>query len=611
MKKIVTIFLTLVAFTTSTRAQSLKKIDNLLNQKDYSKAITELLKIESKSQEVLEKLGDAYYNTKDMPEAKKWYGILVKKYEKNVSIDYLYKYNQTLRSTGDYTTADIYFQKATGKKVNTNEYFKNLKNNSITSSKIEKITTNSTTSDFAPSFYGDSLVFASSRGNGKIYKWNNQPYLDLYVGAIEQNGDIQSAKAFSKSLNSDIHESNATFSKDGKTVYFTRNNNDNGKRIKDENKITQLKVYKATLTNGIWGNITELPFNGDNYSIAHPSLSADGKQLYFASDMPGTLGSTDIYVVSINADGTYGKPSNLGTIINTNKAEQFPFISDDNTLYFASEGLLGLGGLDIFKSKSTNGTFETPQNLGDVINSSADDFSFIINGTKTLGYFASNREGSLVDNIYRFSNTITKSFISGTIVDSSTNNPVSGASINLTDSSFDVSKEITVGNDGKYSFQIKPGVTYTIVVNKEQYKENSSTFLAPEAGLKKEIALVKDVPKKPVFDPIYFDFDQSKITNSYKTSLDASVATIKANPDMNVRIEAYTDAIGTSQYNLKLSKERALAVKKYLTSKGIPAEKIEYVAHGNSMAVINCGNTDECKKASAKERKCVIELFTN
>ncbi|MGA9638144.1 OmpA family protein [Flavobacterium sp.] len=608
MKKIVTILLTLVVFTTLTRAQNLKKVDHLLNQKDYTNAIPELLKIEPKSQEVLEKLGDSYYNTKDLPEAKKWYATLVKNYGKKVSADYLFKYNQTLRGTGDYANADLYFEKATGKKINTVDYFKNLKNNSNITSKIEKITASSTTSDFAPSFYGDSLVFASSRGDGKIYKWNNQPYLDLYVGTIQNNGDVQSAKAFSKSLNSDIHEANTSFSKDGKTVYFTRNNNVNGKKKKDDDKITQMKIYKATLNNGAWGNISELPFNGDDYSVAHPSLSADGTQLYFASDMPGSIGNTDIYVVSVNSDGTYGKPKNLGTTINTNRAEQFPFISNDNTLYFASEGLLGLGGFDIFESKLTNNTFSTPQNLGDVINSKSDDFSFIINGDKTLGYFASNREGALVDNIYRFSNTIIKSFINGTIVDSSTNQPISGASVSLTNSS-NLSEKITVGNDGRYSFEIKPGTTYTIVANNDQYTANSSNFLASETDLKKDIPLVKNTPKKPVLEPVYFDFNQSKIDDGNKNSLDSSITIINANPNMSLQIDAYTDAIGTSPYNLKLSEDRATAVIKYLTSKGIPVEKMEYIAHGKSKAVINCGNSEECIKASAKERKCELELI--
>lgn len=609
MKKFVTILLTLVAFTTLTRAQNLKKADNLLDQKDYSKAITELLKIEPKSQEVLEKIGDSYFYTKDMPNAKKWYSTLVKNYGKKISTDYYFKYNQALRGTGDYANADIYYEKATGKKANTIEYFKKLKDNNVNTFMTSNITANSASSDFAPSFYGDSIVFASSRGNGKIYKWNNQPYLDLYVGAIEKNGDILSAKPFSKSLNSDIHEANTTFSKDGKTVYFTRNNNINGKKKKGENKITQMKIYKATFSNGVWGKSVELPFNGENYSVAHPALSADGKQLYFASDMPGTLGGTDLFVVAVNNDGTFGKPQNLGATVNTKRAEQFPFISDDNTLYFASDGHLGYGGLDIFKSKITNSTFETPQNLGDAINSISDDFSFIINGDKTLGYFASNKEGALIDNIYRFTNKTIKSFVSGIIADSNTNEPISGATVGLTDSNFALSKEITTANDGKYSFETKPGLTYTIVAKKEHHKENSSTFVSTETSLKKDITLVKDSPKKPVFEAVFFDFDKAEISDSSKSTLNNWIANISANPEMNLRIQAYTDALGTSQYNLALSKERALAVKKYLIANRIPAEKIEYIAHGNTMAVINCGNSEECKLATAKERKCELELF--
>ena len=219
-------------------------------------------------------------------------------------------------------------------------------------------------------------------------------------------GVLSSAGKYGKKLNTKFHESTPAYTKDGKTVYFTRNNFLDGKKGKDANKVTLLKIYKATLEEDKWINITALPFNSDSYQVAHPTLSADEKTLYFASDMPGTKGLSDLYKVDIKEDGSFGTPVNLGSDINTEGRETFPFITSDNELYFASDGHPGLGGLDIFITKlEKDGSFKQVHNVGESANSQYDDFALIINKTSKRGFLTSNRPGVGNDDIYKFLET--------------------------------------------------------------------------------------------------------------------------------------------------------------------------------------------------------------
>ncbi len=264
---------------------------------------------------------------------------------------------------------------------------------------------NSKYSDYAPSFYKGELVFASSRNTNSfskiLHELNNQPFLDLYTTV--KTSDKRNIEKLKGTINTKFHESSAAFSKDRKTVYFTRNNYAKRKSRTNTEGTVLLKIYKASYDEGKWKDIEELPFSSDEYSMAHPALSPDGKFLYFASDMPGSFGKSDLYVVEINEDGSFGIPENLGNQINTSGRETFPYISDKGTLFFASDGHLGLGGLDIFMAMLNEEGDVGVYNLNEPINSSKDDFTFIINEENKIGYFASNRKGgSGDDDIYGF-----------------------------------------------------------------------------------------------------------------------------------------------------------------------------------------------------------------
>ncbi|AXT56574.1 hypothetical protein D1815_12670 [Aquimarina sp. AD1] len=271
---------------------------------------------------------------------------------------------------------------------------------------IESLPINSKNSDYAPSFYKGELVFASSR-NAKsmsviLQEKTNEPFLDLY--RTSKNIPDKGIEKLKGAINTKFHESSAVFSPDGKTVYFTRNNYSKRKFKRNTKGCVLLKIYKATYENGKWKHVKELPFNSDEYSTAHPALSPDGKYLYFASDMPGSYGKSDIYVVAVNEDGSYGTPENLGGLINSAGRETFPHVSDTGKLFFASDGHVGFGGLDIFMvlpNQQRSGW--QVYNMGAPINSAADDFTFIIDEENKMGYFASNRGGGRGgDDIYGF-----------------------------------------------------------------------------------------------------------------------------------------------------------------------------------------------------------------
>ncbi|WP_299312826.1 hypothetical protein [uncultured Aquimarina sp.] len=274
---------------------------------------------------------------------------------------------------------------------------------------VESLRINSKNSDYAPSFYKGELVFASSRNRKSLsvilQENTNEPFLDLYT--TSKNIPNKGISRLKGDVNTKFHESSAAFSLDGKTVYFTRNNYSKRKYKRNAKGCVLLKIYKADYDNGKWKNVEELPFNSDEYSTAHPALSPDGKFLYFASDMPGSYGKSDIYAVAINEDGSYGTPENLGGLINSAGRETFPYVSDKGTLFFASDGHVGFGGLDIFMVLPDEQTNWAVYNMGAPINSSQDDFTFIISEENNMGYFASNRDGGKGgDDIYGFKQLI-------------------------------------------------------------------------------------------------------------------------------------------------------------------------------------------------------------
>ncbi|MEC8833043.1 MAG: flagellar motor protein MotB, partial [Bacteroidota bacterium] len=307
------------------------------------------------SAQIFEKLGDTYYFNSEYSEANKWYQKLISNYPNDVKSEYYFRMAQTLKSVGRYEDSKVMMEKFTSatngsdlaqNQINNWDYFEELTNSKNDRFKVTNITSEMKGSDFGPAFYGNKIVFASSSINtegNKVHDWNGLPYLDLFQADLENNTRLTNMKQLEGEINSPYHESSATFTKDGKTVYFTRNNYLDGKKKRGKKRLVSLKIYKASLQeDGTWGNVKELPFNNDSYSTAHPALNPDETKLYFSSNMEGTLGASDIWYVDIRKNGTYGAPVNLGPGINTPERESFPFISDENHLFFSSDGHVGL-----------------------------------------------------------------------------------------------------------------------------------------------------------------------------------------------------------------------------------------------------------------------------
>ncbi|WP_433836614.1 OmpA family protein [Flavobacterium anhuiense] len=495
-KLLVIIFVFLIQFINA-QDQELARAKRFFDKTYYSEAIILYQKLadERPSQEVIKNLADSYFYTNDLIKAQRYYRLLVSSYSNNLDREYYFRYAQTLKATNSYDDANVNLKKYYAKSanaadsVNFEKELKTLENVTAIGKRFEikNLAINTPNSEFGAVKYKEDLVFAGVKLKpglfDKKYKWDNETYLNLVSIPLKNiNSADSTVHYFAKELKTGMHESNAVFTKDGKTMYFTRNNSKNGRKKKDDKKISNLQIFKAELVEGKWTNIASLPFNSPNYSVEHPALSADEKVLYFASDMPGSLGSFDIYSVNINK-GAFDTPKNLGPQINTDKREQFPYASADNKLYFSSDGLLGYGSLDVFVSEINGSEYSKPVNIGLPLNSNLDDFAFNIDSNTKEGFFASNREGGKgSDDIYQFKEIKDlivedcKQFIAGTITDIDTQLVLENATVLLQDSENKTLNTITTSADGKFSFTVACEASYKIAAFKENYT-NASKIL--------------------------------------------------------------------------------------------------------------------------------------
>jgi outer membrane protein OmpA-like peptidoglycan-associated protein/hemerythrin superfamily protein len=569
-----------------------------------------------KDENMFLKLGNANYFNADLPKAEKWYTELYKM-NKEQEPEFYYRYAQSLKSIGNYSKANEMMELFNKKSGNDNRaklyashknYLEEIKANSGKYA-VEDAGINSANSDFGGVLTGNKIVFASSRsGNsGKVFEQTKESFTDLYESEVGTDGKLSEPKPFGGStINTKFHESSATFTKDGKTVYFTRNNFIDGKKGKITNNIMVLKVYKATYDNGAWGNVTELPFNSNEYNVANPALSPDDKTLYFVSDMPGTFGQSDLFKVIINADGSFGNPVNLGKTINTEGRESFPFISSDNKLYFATDGRPGLGGLDIFVSKIGNdGDFKSVENLGDPINSSQDDFGFSIQNNNK-GFFTSNRNGGKGgDDIYKFIEVKCNQKIEGVISDSETVQPLANVKVSLFNDKFELQKESKSNEKGQYSFDTECGKKYYVRTELKDYntKENAvisgktngvtnSYFAIEKAGCK--LIIGNDLAKCFGIKVIYFALNKSAITKEAVFELEKILDVMKQNPKIKIDVRAHTDSRQSAKYNKTLSNNRAKATIDWLVKNGIDESRLTGKGYGESLLLNKCSDGVEC-----------------
>lgn len=645
MKKnyIITIIV-LLSLSISAQKSQIKKADKEFNKYAYMDAVKVYEKAVEKgygSAPIFQKLGNAYYFNGQYAEANKWYAKLFAANEP-IDSEYYYRYSQSLKSVGDNNTSLIYLQKFAELRGNDHraKQFKDNKNyledikNSTPRYMVDDAGINSEFSEYPGAFYQNSFVFTSSRKNegtsNKIHSWTKQPFSDLYLAEVNADRNLANAKNFDQSINSKLNESTAVFTKDGKTVYFTRNNFINGKKGKSDDNAILLKLYKATNIDGKWSNVTELPFNSQEYNCAHPALSADEKTLYFVSDMPGTLGQSDIFKATINSDGSFGKPENLGNAINTEGRESFPFISETSELYFSSDGHLGLGGLDIFAVKIKTAGYSKVFNVGIPVNTEFDDFAFVMSTQTRTGYFASNRDGGKgYDDIYSFRENTELPFncqqaLSGKVTDAETKTSISKAVITLYDADQKVLETVESDPYGMYTFKnVACDGDFSIKVGADGFDpQEFHTKTNPQSGTTTldfsltrrftKIESGKDLAKAFDIQNIYFDLDKWEITRQAEEKLALLLSVMELHPKLFVDVRSHTDSRASDAYNLQLSERRAKSTLDWLVKKGIAANRLTAKGMGETQLVNGCVNDSKCsEEAHQANRRSEFIIVSN
>lgn len=627
MKRTITILVLLVIQMTFSQTKN-KTADALFDKMYYVEAAKSYeisINNGDTSKEILQRIGDAHYFNTQMSRASKWYGKLIADYYNEVAPEYLFRYAQSLQGIQNYELAKKWMKNFAAKQKTTDVRAQNYSLKNITIEDIENIKPsfvlenleiNSAYSDFGPMFYKDGLVYSTTIDSSYLrtnkYGWNDQPYLNMQLGKIsESQTNVTFKEKFGKEITTQYHEACIAFSPDEKTIYFTRNNF-NGKLKRDDKGINNLKIFSATATETpdgsvSWKNVQELPFNSDNYSVGHPSVSKDGKKLYFVSDMPGTIGLTDIFVVDILGNNQFSNPRNLGEKINTTGREMFPFITDQ-ALYFASDGFLGLGGLDVFESRITENTFEEPANLGAPLNSSRDDFAFIVNEETNRGYVCSNRKtGKGDDDIYSFERSCNQA-VKGYIYDAISNKRLTGAIVTLKNSEGLKIDETVSQMDGSYNFNktLDCNTSYTVEALKDNFTLNSKAVITAKSsgitevpvGLSPALIVNENGILKIKIGIIFFDLDKSEVRYDAAIELNKIVLLMHQYNTIVIKIESHTDSRANDQYNLELSDRRAKATRDYLISQGVAAERIESaIGYGETQLINNCFNGVQCTDA--------------
>ncbi len=616
MKKniILVLFFCTISYGQQVKVMKAEKDFNSFAYVDAIEVYENILKKGYQSAEIFEKLGNSYYLNGENEKAAQSYKALLG-YDTDLDPEIYFKYSHCLKALGNYEEANNMMQKYYEKTNNSSQqkeldtYLSNIKKNSK-SYKITSTSINSEFSDYGPYIFDNKVYFTSAIDSAsvrkKTHEWTGQNFTDIYMASINTDTTLTFLGNFSKKINTKFNESSPIFTKDGKTMYFTRNNYLHGKKGKSNDKSTYVKIYKATFINGEWSNITELPFNNNESSFGHPALSLDEKTLYFASDREGTTGYSDLYKVNIKGN-SYGKPENLGTAINTSGRESFPSFDTEGNLYFASDGHLGLGGLDVFKAiKNEDGSFQKPINLGNQFNSPKDDFAVTFYDIHS-GYFASNREnGKGFDDIYYFKENTCDQILKGIIFDKENNTIIKNATVLLYDEEMKEIKNVLSDENGGYRFEVDCDKIYFIRVTQTEYEPQQIRILTDSSNKKentndillskKQIPIEKgtDLAKVLNISKIYFDLDQSFIRPDAAVQLQKLIEVLQQYPNMSIDIRSHTDSRQTHAYNEALSDRRAKSTLAYLVKNGISKNRLTAKGYGENQLVNPCADEIPC-----------------
>ena len=608
IKRIITLVI-LSSFSLTAQAQSTKKADKHFAKYEFVEAIEDYNKLIEKGEAtpyVYGRLAEANYNIYNTIEAEKWYA---KALETAQEPEMVFKYSEMLKANGKYEASNAQMRKfaslrpaddrATLFMANPDYLPKILERGKKFN--VQNMDINSAVSDFGGTIKDGKLYIASARNSArKTYGWNDQPFLDMYSFTMADDGTYQNETMLDEKMNTKYHEGLMSFSADGKTVYFSRESfyeNIYEKDSVSNTKYSVIHLFKASKTGDAFSKAEPLTINSKNYSIKNPSVSPDGKTIYFASNMPGGFGQFDIYKASIEADGQLGTAVNMGQKVNTEGQEMFPYISTKNTLYFSSTGHLGLGGMDVFYTKEIDGKMAPIRNVGIPINSNGDDFAFSMNEDTGEGFVSSNREGGKGDDdIYAIKKLqpLCDVLIAASIIDNTTKAPIVGATTSLVDSKGNVIATKTTNAEGKVEYIVECETDTELQVTMADYESNKQAIKGSseeEVMLEMSLDPIEKIieVEKVVLNPIYFDYDKSNVTAKAAFELDNLVQAMKKYPDMVIYATSHTDSRGSNGYNMKLSDRRAKTTVQYVISKGIDATRISGAGKGETEMAVDCG----------------------
>ena len=619
MKNIFTfIALTFLSIATiNAQDKSSKKADKQFSKLEFVKAAESYKKLinNGKSSDyVVAQLAECYYNIFNTVEAEKWYATLA---EDSSDPDIIFKYSQMLKANGKYKLSNKWMNKFVELRPADNRATSFLKNPTylpkiISKGKrfnVQNLDINSEYSDFGGALNNNKLYITSSRNTVGLfdlgrwitqrisYGWNNEPYLDIYSFDVTDSGSYLNEDYLGSNINTKYHEGLASFDNEG-NMYISRESFYENEYVKDpeSNNITSLiGIYKISKGEK---NVVALNINSVEYSVKNPSISSDGKTLYFSSDMPGGFGNFDIYRGDIDENGNINNVENLGQTVNTEGQEMFPFIGDKNNLYFSSDSQLGLGGLDVFFTKEVDGKWASARNVGIPVNSNADDFAFSMNEATGEGFVSSNRSGGKgSDDIYSIKRLIPicDVLLTANVMDAKTKLGIDSATTSISDKEGNIASTKTSSNEGVSEFMLVCDEAGKLIVSKEGYnskivdlKMSSEEFTSINIMLDPIEKII--VAEKIELNEIYFDFDKSNIKAEAAFELDKLVQIMNKYPEMTVSIESHTDSKGPSSYNQRLSERRAKTTSQYVISKGIDSSRLSSAGKGESSPVVDCKN---------------------
>ncbi|MES3018327.1 MAG: OmpA family protein [Bacteroidota bacterium] len=640
----------------------------------FTSAIKELTKVLDKDPENVaaqEMIAGSNRNIKNYDEALYWYGELCK--QKNIKPEWALYYAEALANREKYEESEQWYRKFLSMKPNDRraEAFSKANLNTFSSNageyKVVYSSLNTDASEYSPMYYKNGLIFISNREekNRYVFQWDRTAYSDMYfINDLEDitEGEPDSAKRaeklkasryvashdeerslmslFSSSkvnedpskepqllrgkVNSSYHEGPAALLPEG-SLLFTRNNYIGGKAGKSQAGVNKLKLYTAS--GPTWEKITNFPYNNNEYSTGHPTVSSDGKVLIFSSDMPRGFGGTDLYYCVRTGDGKqWGRPVNLGPRINTEGHEQFPYLDKNGKLYFSSTGHPGLGGLDIFEVVLKDlKPIGNPKHLGSDVNSSADDFGYIQDEMGKTGYFSSNRRGN--DDIYQFTRMAYTVTLKGSVIDANGNRPLPGSKVIMRQNG--VTDTLTTNAKGEFTRILKKETDYELGASRLSYVSAQNYISTSDIKIDSTINVVlkltraeniqqwvmdncASLKKTFTLKNIYYDLDKAVIRPDAQSALDEIAEVLRKNPEISIITASHTDSRATESYNRDLSLRRGEAAKAYLVARGISAGRIEVQYYGKSRLQNLCVEGVPCPENEQQaNRRTEFEVIMN